>query len=585
MSGRRPRAYAHILRVSGITAVAALFAWFVVPVFSGFYNEGFQMDIAINAQSLAQGQVQGTDLLYGLVDRFFLHSRFGVSVVLAGLLKLGLDPVGGFRLIMVLSLAGLLAANAAILVRRYGVHPALACLAALLFPGTFESAWFFNDNVLSAALSSTALLLFWTRPSLPRTAASALLLGLAVTCRTDAVLLAPAFLVLMWFELPDWPSRLRCALVAGPIVAAVPFLVYGAFGLHFLDILPLTRRTSLAWAREDPVSHMLHPALKGFSMPGLLVAGVGAVSILLRRQWREVIFCLVVPLVYAAAYGILLSEVRYLLPLTPFFGILVIAGLRALLDAAGWRATLGRTVLAGTVLLCVLPPVAPPARALWFLITDNDTLRPWIGRFWSPALSVWWNRKLERGFDAAEPAVLAAAAPGGLGVVVSTRWTPDQTVQLILREAHFTGARTAAPASCRDISEVFTHGDARLLHIRTHIPMLPQERALTTWQALAAPCLRDLGKAATDRVLVVGQTLIGSPVAGLQAPNVVASSAPVLDVHPWAEFIAGKSYAYFVATAPLADLPSLLAAPLTAPQTKKEQSDADWAVQHRDILQ
>lgn len=570
----------HILHAAGIAAVVGLLAWFTIPVFAGHYNEGFQTVTVMNAETIVEGHVHGADIIYPLVDKFFLNSRFGLSVVLAGLLKLGFGAVNGFRLIQLLSLAGLVAANAAILVRRYGVHPVLACLPALLFPGLFETAWFPNDNLLSAALSSTALLLFWTRPTLLATAASALLLGLAIACRTDAVLLAPAFLVLMWFELPTWPQRISRALVAGPIVAAVPILVYAAFGLHFLDILPLTRQAGIAWDRHDSVTHLLHPALKGFSMPGLLLAVVGAVTVIQRRQWREIMLCLAVPLAYAGAYGLMLTEVRYLLPLTPFFGILLIAGLRAVLAATGRRGTAGRAALAVTGLLCFVPPVAPPVHALWFLTTDNDMTRPWMGRFWSPALAMWWNGKLKQGYDVAVAAVPAAAEPGGLGIVVSTRWTPDHAVELILREDGFAGSRVTTPASCSEIGEMFTRGNARVLHLRLHIPLIPKERSLVTWEALGAPCLRDLGKTATDRVLVVGQMLMSDPVEGLFAPGVTPMHIPALDISPWARFIAGKSYGYFVATAPVAAIPLML----KVPETEKEEVGAEWAVDHRAVL-
>ena len=570
----------YIFHAAGIAAVVGLLAWFTIPVFVGHYNEGFQTVTVMNAETIVEGHVHGADIIYPLVDKFFLNSRFGLSVVLAGLLKLGFGAVNGFRLIQLLSLVGLVAANAAILVRRYRVHPVLACLPALLFPGLFETAWFPNDNLLSAALSSTALLLFWTRPTLPATAASALLLGLAIACRTDAVLLAPAFLVLMWFELPTWPQRISRALVAGPIVAAVPILVYAAFGLHFLDILPLTRQAGIAWDRHDSVTHLLHPALKGFSMPGLLLAVVGAVTVIQRRQWREIMLCLAVPLAYAAAYGLMLTEVRYLLPLSPFFGILLILGLRAVLAAAGRWGTAGRAALVVTGLLCFVPPVAPPVHALWFLTTDNDMTRPWMGRFWSPALAMWWNSKLEQGYDVAAAAVPAAAEPGGLGVVVSTRWTPDHAVDLILREDGFTGSRATTPASCAELGEVFTRGADRVLHLRLHIPLIPKERSLVTWEALGAPCLRDLGKTATDRVLVVGQTLISDPVEGLSAPGVTPMHIPALDINPWARFIAGKSYGYFVATAPVAAIPLML----KVPETEKEEVGAEWAVDHRAVL-
>ncbi len=573
-------ARSRVLQILGILAVLGTLVWFTVPVFGGHYNEGFQTVTVMNAEAILSGGMHSVDMLYPLVNDFFLASRFGVSVVLAGLLKLGLGPVTGFRLVMFVSLVLLVAANAAILVRHYRVNPVFACLPALLFPGVFESAWFFNDNVLSAALTSAALALFWWRRTLPATAVCGLLWGMAIACRTDAVLIAPAFLVLMWFELPTWRARLLHAAVAAPVVAAVPFLVFAAFGLHFLDILPLTHRAQIAWARNDPLSHVIHPFLKGFAPPGALAMAFGAISIIARRQWREILLCLAVPLIYCAAYGLMLTEVRYLLPLTPFFGILMVEGARAVFTASR-RREWGLAAFAAAFLVCFAPPLLIPVHALWFLSTDDDMPRPSFGRFWSPVLGMWWNRQLEEGYDAIAKDLEAAAAPGGAGVVVSVRWTPDHTVDIILREHGFAGVRATTPASCHEIGEVFTRGEDRILHLRDHIPLIPFERSGVTWPALGLPCLNDLGKKPADPVLVVGQQPLTEPNPGLEAPGVITDYVSVLDISRWARTIASKSDTYFVATSPIQELPALLK-PI---QPLDKPGSAQWTVAHRDLVQ
>lgn len=576
--GAAPVRLAHI---AAVLAVLGTMAWFTLPVAYGHYNEGFQSVVVMNAMAILYGGINEVDLLYPMVNDFFMASRLGASLVLAGLLKLGLPAVTAFRLLMLVSLIVLVAANAVLLVRRYGVHPVLACLPALLFAGLFESAWFFNDNVLSAALSTTAIVLFWTRPTLGVTAISAVLWGLAITCRTDAVLLAPAFAVLLWFELPTWNARIRHALVAGVIVAVVPVLVYASVGLNVLDVLTLTKRATVAWARKDPLYRMLHPVLKALAPPGLLAVAIGAVVIIARRQWREVLLCLVAPLVYFAVYGRMLTEVRYLLPLTPFFGILMVEGARAVLNAAPRLRTFGVAAFAAAFAACFLPPVMLPNERLWFLSTDNDMPRPSVGRFWSPVLSMWWNGKLQDGYEALTAGLAAAAAPGGVGIVASTRWTPDHNVDLILREQGFTGVRATTPASCAELGEVFTRGDARILHLRPHIPFLPTERAQLTWQVLGMPCLRDMGLTDKSRVLVAGQMLIREPAPGISAPGVEALYVTTLDINPWARFIAGKSYGYFVATAPMGAIAGLMPAPLT----ELEWVGAEWAIENRHVVQ
>ena len=573
-------ALARAWRIAAMAAVLGCLAWFTVPVFAGHYNEGFQELIVLDAEAILHGGTERVDLLYRLVNDFFLTSRFGVSLVMAGLLGIGLPAVTAFRLVMLVSLVALVGASATILVRHYRVHPVFALLPALLFPGLFESAWFFNDNVLSAALSSVALALVWSSRSLPRTAASAVLWGLAITCRTDAVLLAPAFLVLMLFGLPTWTMRLKHALVAAPLVAAVPLLSFAAFGLNFLHILPLTHRAQVAWDRHDPISHVIHPLLKAFAYPGMVAMAAGIASVIVRRQWREILLCLGVPLIYFAAYGLMLTEVRYLLPLTPFFGILMAEGAHAVARATPRVRTAGLALFGLALLSCCGPPLLLPDHRLWFLSTDDDMPRPTIGRFWSPAIGLWWNHRLEQGFDATATALEDAARPGGLGIVVSTRWTPDHSVELLLQEHGFTGVRATSPASCAEIGEVFTRGPDRLLHMRAHVPLIPTERASVTWQALGAPCLRDLGKTGSDRVLVVGQMATIDPLPGGDAPGVQMIYLPTLDINHWASKIAGKSFIPVVMTAPIAQLPELM----LQPTSEARRALAQWAIAHRDLV-
>lgn len=567
--------------------VVALIAWFAWPVTGAQMNEGFQSTIILNARALLAGDTSGIDPLYRLDNDFFLVSRLGLSLAVAPLLQLGLSPLFCVRLIMFVSLAGLVMANTVLLVRAYGVPPVLALLPSLLLPGLFESAWFLNDNVLSAALSSTALVVFWTGRSLPMTALAALLWGAAILCRTDAVLLAPAFAILLCSELPDWPARIRHAVVAGLIAAAVPFLVYAAAGLAFLDVFPLTARATLAWDRKDKLTHMLHPVLKGFSFPGLLATGAGAVAVLLGRRWREVGLCLVVPLIYAAAYGRMLTEVRYLLPLTPFFGILMVLGARAVAGAAPRVRTAAVGCMAAAVALCFAPPLLLPPHQLYFLSTDNDMIRPSIGRIWSPLLGDWWNRKLGTGSYVARNALASASAQhaadgnGGPGIVVSTRWTPDRMVDLHLTELGFTGRRAPEPPACREIAELFTRGNERILHVRAHIPMLPTERSATTWRRLVNPCLDALGVGGDARLLVVGQMLLTEPPPPLTEPAVRVLYAPVTDVVPWAQAIASKSYVPFVAVAPREAVPRFL----VEPKDERDRVAAEAAIGRRAILQ
>ncbi len=565
------RPAARVAYVGLLAGIAVLLAWFTLPALGSTYNEGFQTSIVMNAYAILHGGLADVDPLHGLNNDFLFYTRLGVSIALAGLIKLGLPAAAAFRLLMLASLALLVAANAGLLAWRYRIHPLLACVPLLLFPGLFESAWFFNDNVLSAALSSTAVLLFWSRVSLPATAGAAVLWGLAVACRSDAALIAPAFAILGWFALPTWGARLRHALVAGPIAVAIPVLIYAGFGLNILDILPLTRRATELWARKETWAHVLQPFLKGFALPGLLALAAGAVAVLRRRRWLEALLCLAVPLLYVAAYGRMLSEVRYLLPLTPFFGILMIEGWNALQAASpGMRRAAG-AAFALALLTCILPP-SVRGRPLHFMAADHDMPRPALGRIWSPVLGMWWNRTLDEGAAALAAALetsiaQAAAQPGRTALVVSTYWSSDRMVDLILWEHGFTLNQSAAPAACRTIAETFTQGGlrnggqnagVRVVHLRPHIPMIPTERAAVNWEVLAVPCLQALGTSEAAHVLVAGWTGLLEPPAALEMPGVVPLLLPSLDITRLARPLAAQRYSYYVAEAPLAAIPLLL---------------------------
>ena len=545
------------MRVTGATlAIVISAAWFIVPALSSTYTEGFQATLVMDAGGILRGDYRHTDLLYRLDNDFFFATRFGISLALALLLKFGLSGVDAFRVIMIVSLIVLVGANSVILVRQYRVHPAIALLPALFFPGLFESAWFFNDDVLSAALSSAALAVFWTRITIQRTVVAAVLLGLAIACRTDAVLISPAFLVLMWFEIPAWSQRIKHALVAVAVVAVIPISVYAAFGFNFFDVVPLTRRATEAWARTDPLRRLVVPALKGFAPPGFVLVFVGIASIVARRRWREILLCVFTPLVYAIAYGRMLSEVRYLLPLTPFFGILMVEGGRAALQSSALKRRAATIVFGMCLFVCFLPPILLPPRALYFLSTDHDMPRPSIGRFWSPVLAEWWTDTLSDGeasaTEALEKVATSTARPGAsIGLVISTYWTPDRMVDLVLQEHGFQAARAGSPAACTDIGEVFTRGPERLVHLRAHIPMVPTERERVTWDMLGIPCLHELGIASTSPVLMVGWMPVTEPPHVLSAPHVEPAYLPALDLPWWAgRSIAGKTYAYYVGTCP-----------------------------------
>lgn len=464
-----------------------LLAWFGCPALVSAYTEGFESTISANARYLAAGRPGDADLLYPFIGRFFFDTRLGMALLLAGVRGLGgFGDLWSFRLLLIASL-GLLLASVVLLMRRtYRAPFGLTLLACILFPAICESAWLPNDDLPSAALSSLALLLFWSSPTILRTIAMAILMGLAVTIRLDAALIAPAFAILLLTELPDWRARIVRALIAGVIVILLPLLIYRACGQHFLDSFAIVDRGLRLWDRHNSVlRNDTRVVLFNVSLPGLVAAAAGIASFWTARRWRELGLTLLVPLLYAVAYRAQLFQGRYLLPLAPFVVIAIVEGLRRI-AALDRRRPLLQAVFALAVLSAIFPPSIIPFSRRY--TADADGPRLLVGRLWNPLVAISWSNGLNHAHDVLDAAIdreLATPAP----VIVAGYWSSDRLVTLLLLERGFHPEPVSEPPACRDIAVTYRRGPVALLLIRTHIPFIPRAPEANTWNALGRACL------------------------------------------------------------------------------------------------
>ncbi len=120
--------------------------------------------------------------------------------------------------------------------------------------------------------------------------------------RPDALLLTPAFAVVAHFEIPDWRTRIRHALVASPILVAVPFGLYAVCDLSFLDVFAVASHALMLWNRQLTFWTYLGHVLNGLSLPAMIILPVSLLCFVRRRQSREILLCFGVPLLYVAAY-------------------------------------------------------------------------------------------------------------------------------------------------------------------------------------------------------------------------------------------------------------------------------------------
>ncbi len=559
-SGERPHpALNGLARQLAMVAAVIAMAWFLFPILRGTYTEGFEPMIGINADRLLAGRPEEADTLYPFNQRFFLVTRLGITLLLGGANLLdGLPTLANFRGIMFASVLLLVGATAFILRRKYQVHPVFGCLACFLLPPVFESAYFFNDNLLSAGVATLAFALFWTRLSLPATAVAALLMGIAMATRPDALLLTPAFAVVAHFEIPDWRTRIRHALVASPILVAVPFGLYAVCGLSFLDVFAVAPRALTLWNRQFTLWTYLGHVLNGLSLPAMVILPVGLLRFFRLRQWREILLCFGVPLLYVAAYGSSLFQLRYLIPLTPLLAIAIVEGGRAVLQG---RSLVLRAMLAAALLACFVPPRSIPVRALTSITIDYDGPRPFLGRFWSPMVWSAWLERVNHGVEAMRDAVTLQAQAQPTSAVVSETWTADRLVHLTLLELGFRQRVGAGPPACRTVAEVFVRGATTILHVRLHVPFVADAVDAVVWRDLGPACLEQAGLAASPLVLATWRTDTASDADGLSL------AARLLRVDRWLSYFSTYQVARIE--------PAQVAAQLRQPQSLAQVQEMD----------
>ncbi|HEV2735017.1 MAG TPA: glycosyltransferase family 39 protein, partial [Longimicrobiaceae bacterium] len=173
--------------------LAVACAWLLHPALSPAHVEGFSASIVSVGLHVGQGDVSAYDRLHPANLEFFGLSRLGTALSVT--LFAAIPGVGGdaaMRATMWIAFAVLAWASFTLVRRWTGAGGAVAAASLLVVPGVAETAFFFNDNVLSSALAVASLAVVGSSQRLAVTARAGLLFGAAMVARFDAVLLAPA---------------------------------------------------------------------------------------------------------------------------------------------------------------------------------------------------------------------------------------------------------------------------------------------------------------------------------------------------------------------------------------------------------
>ncbi|MEO5806151.1 hypothetical protein [Devosia sp.] len=461
-------------------ALTLLAGWLWYPALFPAHVEGFSASIESIARHLLGGDLQNFDRAYPFSAEFFMLSRLGMNLAAAGatLLAAGSSALG-LRLLMIAGFA-LLVLSSLALVRHWTRSPAtIVVLILLLLPGLGESAFFYNDNVLSAALAAAALALAARRSGFPAIIGAGALFGAAVLTRSDALLMAPA-LALLLVERHGFSLALFIRLALGLCMAAlVETGALLAFGVTPLDVMRTVTGTVDLWHRDLDLPRQLVQLLAFGGLPIGVLAAIGCIIVIRRRNGLRMALLIGVPALFLLVYWGKLWQARQLLLLTPFVACLAVEGLVAL-----------RTAIAGLRYQVVLWCGALLAFMVWpstVWITDGP--HSVTGRLWSPLVWSQWQQSVE--FDFATLASTVDTAGPGTSIIITDRWDADRYLHLTLQTAGYAMTPDMAPGGCGLAVEPFTRGDRTILHVRLHLPFLAERLAAlpALYQRYAAPCI------------------------------------------------------------------------------------------------
>jgi len=468
-------------------AIVLIGAWMLYPILTPAHVEGFSASIVSLALHLNDGHLADYDRLHPANLEYFTLSRLGTVTfvsVLTG--PLGLPGEWAIRLMTWLGFVAL-AASSFVLVRRWTNASRKAAVAALLLiPGLAESSFFYNDTIFAAALGTSAVAVIATWPGLAAATLSGVLLGAAIVARLDAVLLAPAVVLIGWEQhglgRAFWSRASIFAL--GVLVPVI--LVPAQLHANLLDVYAATKHALVLWGDSvRPAQHAREVSLFIGIPAGVLIA-LGCLDLWRRRDYRRLLLLAGVPALFNLVALGKIWQSRQMLPMTPFLAALVIIGWRHVVSTS--RGGKGRGALEWTAIaVCCFAWIAPI-----LVVRVSDGPRAPYGRIWTPLLWRRWQDAANS--NQTEIRTLVENPGADSTAIITDTWDGDRYLHLALQE---TGYRQldgdGTLESCEKTAETFAKGDRRILHVRLHQPFLPN------WPELAAGRLATWGTPCIER--------------------------------------------------------------------------------------
>ena len=380
-----------------------LAAWLVSPVLYAGHVDPYTANLSSLAMHLGPDAPATVCPDFVLKGEFLYETRIGV-IGLLHLLGLVTGEFGStaFHGVMVVSFLVFALATLAF-ARRFTEISSWTCACALLLiPAAIETAFFFNDNVPSCALAFSGLALVAWRRAIWAYLVAGVLLGAAITCRLDAVFVAPMIAGVAWLTVDRAPAGLlpralaSIASTTGTVVLIN--LLTGTSILDSIEVASIFAKQVRRW-QYYPFSVLFLT----LGIPGWALLTLGSLLSLFRRG---VVFNLVFvayPLLATLYFGLNHSaEIRHFYPLViPLVLTHMTVALDWVVSNIRNRGRFRWPVTVATALAVALMATPPtwPADNLW--LKDGPRTKV-TGRLWSPLLWFRWQSAQRTSFAEAQ---------------------------------------------------------------------------------------------------------------------------------------------------------------------------------------
>ena len=488
-SAAEPRAGRLTARLA-IAAALLVSAWLLWPALTPAHVEGFSASIAALGLHWTQGTLAAFDRLEPLNTEYFGLTKLGMVLSIGGVAAaLHVSADLAFRLVMWSGLIMLLGSSAWLIRRWSGAGWAAALAPLVILPGVVESSYSYCDNVLAAGLAGCALCLLYRR-GLVSLAIAGVLFAFAVLARTDTVLIAVAFPIIL-IERFGVSRRALVAFTALAVPGAITlFGTLAAFHASPLDVSRVGAAALAAWARPINPAFLYTVTLYFVGLAGLVLVSVGAYALIRRKELLPALRLLAAPAVMLVVLRHNLWETRQLLALTPFVGALAAIALRMIFERVHTiEQQLFRAATAALIAVTLVGPVTGAGFA--------DGPRVFTGRVWEIPVIRQWQYGARRDVAGLDGLVVRSSrAP--LTILIADGANEDRYLHLSLLDRGFRlGAPDTLPAVCRAAAEHFQRGAAHLIMVRNYQSFVPYAGALVAerFEHRSLPCIRAFGPA------------------------------------------------------------------------------------------